>query len=114
MLRKKAATACKKHPESKATCYCKECKIYMCEACKSTHTDDKDHNIIPIDSLTSFDLLNGCCLDHPDHHMDLMCNDCNGTKNLQQLIVIYLLLLKNFAVLFAREVTNTKDITQCL
>ena len=115
MLRKKAATSCKNHSESKAVCYCKECKRHMCEKCKDAHENffngDDNHSVIPIESLTSFDLLNGYCPDHPDHHMDLMCNDCNGTKNLQQLIVIYLLLLKNFAVPSVREMANTKDTT---
>ena len=115
MLRKKTATSCNKHPEVQPVCYCKKCKIYMCDACKSAHTDDT-HSVIPIESLMSFDLLNGYCPDHPDYHMDLMCNDCNGTyyKNTFTVIIAIYLLLKNFIVLSVREAESTKDIIHLL
>ena len=84
MLKKKAATACKKHPETKAAWYCKTCKMYMCEECTKAHNGlfDRNHNTVPAASLTSFDLLNEECPDHPGYQLDLICKDCDGNFSL--------------------------------
>ena len=81
MLKKKAATACKKHPEMRAAWYCKKCKMYMCEECSKTHDEffgNEKHIIMQAASLTSFDLLSEECPDHPGCQLNLICKDCDG------------------------------------
>ena len=83
MLKKKnkktAITTCNNHQETKAVWYCKQCKIYMCDGCKTAHDSlFKNHNVISIASLTSFDLYDGKCAEH-GRELDFICNDCNGT-----------------------------------
>ena len=79
---------CKKHSETEAVWYCKECKRYMCEKCKTAHDDffdgDDNHNVVPVASLTSFDLFSGKCAEH-NRDLDFICNDCEGILSLTAL-----------------------------
>ena len=49
------------HSNKKAVIYCKFCSIYMCEKCRSLHSElFKNHNAIPLNK-NSIDNLNQLC-----------------------------------------------------
>ena len=79
--KKTAITTCKKHSGTEAVWYCKGCKRYMCDACKTAHDGffdgDESHNVVSVASLTPFDLFDGKCAEH-GRELDFICNDCNG------------------------------------
>ena len=105
MLKKKAATSCKKHSETEAVWYCKKCKRYMCEKCKTAHDDfhgDDNHNVVPAASLASFDLLSGKCAEH-DRDLDFICNDCEGTSLVNCFIYLYFYILRTLLLHMQRK-----------
>jgi len=68
---------------NEVTCYCLECKEYLCEICKKAHQKrkvSKDHQLIPIDEIKDEDQIKAnpqiYCQVHQQKELDLLCNDC--------------------------------------
>ena len=127
MLKKKfkktVIMPCKNHPEAEAEWYCKGCRMYMCQTCKTAHDtlfgSNENHSVISVASLTPFDLFDGKCVEH-NRDLDFICNGCNSNHSTYSIIIIiiyvlfFILILKNFAALCARKLGNIKNTTQSL
>lgn len=83
MFKKKIARACQNHKDTPAVSYCRDCKVFFCQACETGHNSvlGAVHKTVPAESVSDFDLHGGKCSEHSSYPLDSFCTNCFGNQS---------------------------------